>query len=213
MSGGLYIFGTGDLAKELFYGVIEAKFQSDVELKPFKGFVTHDEDLTLEHLGQKVVQEKNLSSHLKNDDQLVLGISIPQVREKISRTFPVSFFPNLYHELSSVKPGEFTPQGNIFTAFSYLSCACDLGAHNLFNWHVSIGHDVLMGEGNVFNPGSRISGKVKLGSYNLIGANSTVLQGVTLGSLNTLGAGSVLTKNIESHQVYVGVPAREMERR
>ena len=68
---------------------------------------------------------------------------------------------------------------------------------------------------NVVNPRSHVSRRneyqrtlVKRGSS--IGANATIVCGVTLGEYAFIGAGAVVTGDVLSHAVMVGIPARRI---
>ena len=50
--------------------------------------------------------------------------------------------------------------------------------------------------------------KVKIGSYVWIGGNVVILPGVTIGDNVVIGAGAVVTKDIPSNSLAVGVPAK-----
>lgn len=52
------------------------------------------------------------------------------------------------------------------------------------------------------------SGKVKIGNNVYFGRNCSVLKGVTIGDNTIIGYGSIVTKDIPSNSVAVGVPAR-----
>ena len=86
---------------------------------------------------------------------------------------------------------------------------------------VEIEDDVFCGPSmvftNVFNPRAAISRKheyrktlVKSGAT--IGANATIICGLTLGEHCFIGAGTVVTKNVNSYALVVGVPGREVGR-
>jgi UDP-2-acetamido-3-amino-2,3-dideoxy-glucuronate N-acetyltransferase len=68
---------------------------------------------------------------------------------------------------------------------------------------------------NVINPRSHVSRKhaykktlVRRGSS--IGANATIVCGVTLGEYSFVGAGAVVTTDVPSYALMVGVPARRI---
>jgi acetyltransferase-like isoleucine patch superfamily enzyme len=54
-------------------------------------------------------------------------------------------------------------------------------------------------------------GKVKIGNNVHIGLNTIIMPGVTIGDNVIIGCGAVVTKDIPSNSVAVGVPAKVME--
>ena len=60
-------------------------------------------------------------------------------------------------------------------------------------------------------PNSDKFGKIKIGNNVHIGTNSIILPGITIGDNVIIGAGAVVTKDIPSNSVAVGVPARVIE--
>jgi len=82
---------------------------------------------------------------------------------------------------------------------------------------VTVDDDVFCGPSmvftNVINPRSEVERKseflpthVQRGAT--LGANCTVICGTTIGAFAFVGAGAVVTKNVPSHALVVGVPAR-----
>lgn len=85
--------------------------------------------------------------------------------------------------------------------------------------NVTIEDDVFCGPSmvftNVYNPRSFIERKteyrntvIKRGST--LGANCTIVCGVTLGEFSFVGAGAVITQNVPSFALVVGVPAKQI---
>ena len=81
---------------------------------------------------------------------------------------------------------------------------------------IEIGEDTQIGPGtlitttdhNYYGKLESIYKRVVIGQSVWIGANVTILPGVDIGDFVVVGAGSVVTKNIPSRSVAVGVPAR-----
>lgn len=104
------------------------------------------------------------------------------------------------------------------THFDSKTCTIDLTRPSL----VTIGSNCYFNEGftllthdwvtNVFlNMGKEFinsSGKVSIGNNVSFGQHVTVLKGVTIGDNCFIGAGSVVTKDIPSNSIAVGVPCR-----
>lgn len=54
--------------------------------------------------------------------------------------------------------------------------------------------------------------EVTIGARAWIGANATILPGVSIGDYAVIGAGAVVNKDVPSHTVAVGVPARAVKK-
>lgn len=84
-------------------------------------------------------------------------------------------------------------------------------------WHIEIGDNVVLAprvhilahdaSTGLFIGYTKIA-NVKIGNNVFIGASSTILPGVTIGDNVIVGAGSVVSKDIPSNSLAVGVPAR-----
>ena len=66
-------------------------------------------------------------------------------------------------------------------------------------------HEVPLGAGALVK-----SSPIRIGKRVFIGANCVVLKGVTIGDEAVVGAGSVVTRNVESHTVVGGNPAKKL---
>lgn len=84
-------------------------------------------------------------------------------------------------------------------------------------WHIKIGDNVTLApkvhilahDASTKNYlGYTKIGKVIIGNYVFIGASSIIMPGVTIGDGAIIGAGSVVTKDIPSNSLAVGVPAK-----
>lgn len=182
----------------------------------FLGFVAETKEETGRDLGSGRVLGDDvwlLESDIEAD--LLVGIGYPGVRAKtVSRYLergPRFGFPNLIHpaatlDLRRVDLG----RGNFVTAGVAMTCDIRIADFNLFNQHVTVGHDGVIGSFNVINPGVNLSGGVRIGDRVLVGTGAQVLENLTVGSDATIGAGAVVRANVEPGQTVVGVPARRI---
>ena len=97
-----------------------------------------------------------------------------------------------------------------------------IGLHNTIIGPVTIGQHVNLAQGIVVTalnhnysiPDQRIdqqgvtTAAVTIGNDCWIGANTVILPGVTIGEHSVVAAGAVVTKDVPSHSLVAGVPAR-----
>ena len=93
----------------------------------------------------------------------------------------------------------------------------DIGALTcIFAHHgVEIGDDVQIGSHcsiYSYNTIENKRGKVTIGKGACIGTHSSIMQGVTIGEGAIVGAHSFVTKDIPSHSLAVGIPARVIKK-
>ena len=97
-----------------------------------------------------------------------------------------------------------------------------IGLHNTIIGPVTIGQHVNLAQGIVVTalnhnysiPDQRIdqqgvtTAAITIGNDCWIGANAVILPGVTIGEHSVVAAGAVVTKDVPSHSLVAGVPAR-----
>ena len=85
-----------------------------------------------------------------------------------------------------------------------------IGNHCMFANNLAIvGHDHKRENGAVI--GNLVSELVVIGNNVWCGANVTILKGVTIGDGAVIAAGAVVRKNVESHSLVGGIPARRLK--
>lgn len=78
--------------------------------------------------------------------------------------------------------------------------------------HVHIGHDARVHGLCELSPGVVVCGFATVGAEVKIGVNACILPFVHVGHGARIGAGAVVTKNVPAGEVWVGNPARRIER-
>ncbi len=209
----IYIIGAGGNGKEVLFLIEEInQFSKTFD---FKGFIDEDSNKEVFSVGNneyKVFQVSDfLLQHENRKDEIFIAIAIgtPNNLSRLIKEFKGFIFPNLIHpgfigDLNGIKLGK----GNIITSGCIFTTDIQIGNFNLFNRNVTVGHDCVIGDCNVINPVVNISGGVKIGNNNLIGAGATILQYLKIGSDSILGSASLLTKDLLSNKLAMGVPAR-----
>lgn len=213
----IYILGSGGFAKEVYFLINDINLSGEVPVYNFKGFIDKGIDNTEITIGENIFPIIQEDTFLNNDQydaaNLAIGIGTPHILEKIFNKFNEKYsFPNLIHpnfvgHLQTIEMGK----GNVITAGCIFTVDIKIGSFNIFNLNTTVGHDTVIGSFNVMNPGVNVSGGITMGEKNLIGTNATILQYLTVGDNSILGAGAVLSKNLESNWVAVGIPAKPIK--
>lgn len=86
-----------------------------------------------------------------------------------------------------------------------------IGENNLIMNYVNVGHDVIIGDNNEIGPKTILGGWSKLGNFNKLKIHCIVRNRIQIGNHNLVGMGSNVVKNISSHCVVMGNPAKIKE--
>lgn len=89
-----------------------------------------------------------------------------------------------------------------------INAGARIGDGVIVNTNASIDHDCAIGDFAHVCPGCALAGCVTVGEESLLGTGCRVVPGVTIGRESQVGSGSVVTRDIASHTVALGVPAR-----
>jgi len=120
--------------------------------------------------------------------------------------------PNIYRKYFGIKIGKgcvFTGKKINFGSEPYL---IEIGDNVRITADVKFEtHDGGVGIFRDEYKGINIFGKIKIGDNSFIGHNSIIMPGVRIGKNVIIGAGSIVTKDILSDSVAVGVPAKVIQ--
>ena len=105
-----------------------------------------------------------------------------------------------------------------------IGARCKISSHSFICEGVTLGDEVFIGHGVVFTndrypraatPDGRLQGDrdwqvipTRVGRGASIGSHATLLPGIVVGEHALVGAGSVVTRDVPTYAVVVGVPAR-----
>jgi sugar O-acyltransferase (sialic acid O-acetyltransferase NeuD family) len=151
---------------------------------------------------------------------MIGGIGNPATRESVMlKAKSVGFdFGTLVHP--DVKMSDFIEigTGTVICAGNIITTNIKLGEHCQINLDCTIGHDVVMGDYTTLAPGVHVSGWVHTGKRVYIGTGAVIVNGTSENPLHIvddaiIGAGAVVTKSLEEPDVYVGSPARPIQKK
>lgn len=164
-------------------------------------------------LGKKqiVIHVVNLLSNLLSTDPWSC-----RLRQKL-----LSFLGNRFGEGTVVWGGSYFGGGKLTTG---THCFINRSCHFDFNESITLGNHVVVGHHVTFitaehqigdatrRAGPLLGKPIVVGAGTWIGANATLLPGVVIGCGAVVGAGAVVTKDVPSHVVVAGVPAKVLRR-
>jgi sugar O-acyltransferase (sialic acid O-acetyltransferase NeuD family) len=84
----------------------------------------------------------------------------------------------------------------------------ELGKGVIVNTAAVVEHECHIGDYSHIAPGAVLAGNVRIGRNTFVGANSVIKQGINIGENVVIGAGSTVIKDIPDNQVWVGNPAK-----
>ena len=121
-------------------------------------------------------------------------------------------FDNVIHKDAYVSPYATIGRGNFIGANATIAPKVTLGNFNFINRNCSVGHHTVMGNRNKTGPGVTICSLCKIADKNSFGANCTIIPELKITSGVEVGAGAVVTRDISESGLYVGVPAKLVQR-
>ncbi len=85
-----------------------------------------------------------------------------------------------------------------------------LGRHIRFNFGCVVPHNCEVGDYSFIGINGTVCGQTKIGKGVFVGSGATIInKDITIGDFSVIGAGSVVTKDVESYSIVMGVPARK----
>lgn len=202
------IIGSGDLGNQIRHMI--SSIQGMLAVAYFDDF----ENIGVVKSGIPVLGAVDdvLTSFSKNEfDQLILGIGYKHmdIRAKVYDEFKGKIpFAKIIHPSSFVDYSARIDEGCVV----YPGCVIDQHVHLsdnvLLNVGCTIAHDTTIGAHSFLSPRVALAGFINVGPKVNLGINTTVIDNIDICANTRTGGGAVVTKNIESSGLYLGVPAK-----
>lgn len=204
----MLIVGAKGFAKE----VLEVLYQlNDIENVVFYDDVSEDLPKQLYEHFDILRNAEEVEKYFQNvDNRFTIGIGGPILRKKMFDKFTAlggEFISTISPKATIGHFGNEIGNGSNVMTGTVITNDIHLGKGVLVNLNCTIGHDSSIGDFVEMSPGVHVSGNCKIGSYSNIGTNATILPKITIGENVIVGAGSVVTKDVPSNCLVVGVPA------
>jgi len=98
--------------------------------------------------------------------------------------------------------------GTVVFAGAVIQADVVIGSHAIINTSASVDHDCVISDYTHIGPGSHLSANVQVHRGTFLGTGTQAIPGVTIGEYSIVGAGATVVRDIPSHVVAVGCPAK-----
>mgnify|MGYP001371827409 CR=1 FL=1 len=205
-SRNLFIIGAGSLG--------QLTLDAALEMCKYKTILFIDDGVEKGDrvLGVEVVGGLGYLNKLdKQEHDFIIAISNNKVRKSISKTYDLNYVNIIHPKCSISRFANIKGEGNIILSNTSIDPNVSIESHVIINKNNSIGHDTVLEDFSQVSPGCNIGGFVKLKSMTFLGLGVSVLPQKTIGEETVVGAGAVVTKDLPSKTIAVGVPAKIVE--
>jgi sugar O-acyltransferase (sialic acid O-acetyltransferase NeuD family) len=200
----MIIIGTGGFAIELA-GLLKS---IDIEVT---GFIGPKPTIKLP---AKWLGNDEYIETLHSNTKILIAIGEPKIRSKLvakikqkklqQQTF---VYPDSY-----ISPSASIAIGSIIYPNVTIHAGVILGEYVLINSNTTIGHETIIGEYSNIGPGVSIGGCCKIGDKAYIGIGASTIENITISNQVIIGAGATVVTDIKSTGIYIGVPAKKIEK-
>lgn len=146
---------------------------------------------------------------------VLLGVGENTARERVAglaRRLGLEL-ATVVHPRAFVAPSAVLGAGAVVLPLAVVHSGARIGSGAIVNSGAVVEHDVQVGDFAHVSPNATLGGGARLGDRAHLGLSACVLPGRSVGSGAVVGAGAVVTRDVVSAAVVVGVPARTLESR
>jgi sugar O-acyltransferase (sialic acid O-acetyltransferase NeuD family) len=207
----LVILGAGGFAREVFYHFKQSEQYHDAKIF-FVDDISPHKTLKLKGEEYPVIKDWDFSSIPDAIFYVAIGNPVHK-RIMVDKALaagikPAPAFVHRTAEVYDAKLGV----GTVVCKNCIITDNVKIGDYVIVSFNVSVGHDAEVGDYTTINPSCQISGYCQVGSDCVIGTGTAIRDRVKVGDGVLTGVGSAVVKDLDSRGVYVGVPARKLEK-
>ncbi|WP_179004940.1 NeuD/PglB/VioB family sugar acetyltransferase [Winogradskyella forsetii] len=170
--------------------------------------------------GYKVIGRQNDIKRLSekyNFEAGIVGLGDNYLREKVvleildqKKDF---HFINAISKFSYISATSKIGVGNVIMPGVVVNSEASMSNHCVINTNSSLEHNCIMEDFSSLSAGVTTGGYFNLGKYSAIALGVTILDRTSIGENVVVGSGSLVVKDLESHGLYYGVPAKRIRDR
>lgn len=209
----IVIIGAGGFGREVQW-LIERINEKKI-LWEIKGYIDDGMEVGTQINGYTVLGGIQTLADTKEKISVVCAIGSAKTRKEIVEKLLCNDnleFPNLIDPSVQMSKYVNLGKGNIICAGNILTVNIAIKDFTILNLDCTTGHDVVINSFVTVYPSVNISGCVTIGENVEVGTGTQIIQGKNICANTIVGAGTVVVKNIESEGIYVGIPAKPINR-
>jgi sugar O-acyltransferase (sialic acid O-acetyltransferase NeuD family) len=123
---------------------------------------------------------------------------------------PPQRYATIIHPSAEVSASSSVGHGSVLLAHVVLTAAVRIGAHVAVMPQVTLTHEDVVDDFATIASGASLGGSVHIQQAAYIGAGALIGERRTVGAFSLVGMGAVVTHDVPSGEVWVGVPARQL---
>ncbi|NRD20806.1 NeuD/PglB/VioB family sugar acetyltransferase [Winogradskyella eckloniae] len=161
--------------------------------------------------------EVNALAKTYNFEAGIVGLGDNYLREKVvleileqNKDFT---FINALSKFAYISPTAKIGVGNVIMPGVIINSEANMLNHCVINTNSSLEHNCKMEDFSSLSAGVTTGGYFNLGKYSAIALGVTILDRTTIGENVVVGSGSLVVKDLESHGLYYGSPAKRIRDR
>lgn len=184
-------------------------------MNTFKSIKFFDENKAGKVMDIEIVQSKNIEEIINQDTENFVAIGDNHIRsEKIELVLNLGAnLATLIDPSAIISKSVNIGQGTVVMPNVVINSSAQIGIGVILNTSSIIEHDCILEDYVHISPSAVLAGGAKIGSKVWIGANSSIRECVKIGRNSIIGMGSVVTKEVESNIIAVGIPAIKIKSR
>ena len=202
----LYIIGAGSVG-----GHIAINIDQYTEKYKIAGFFDDDsEKIGTCKFGYMVLGKIKEILEIKSA-AVIVGIAFPEVKRKIIECLHTNSgltYPSLVHPKAWISNSVTVGQGSIIYPGTTVNFGSEISDFVVLNANCTLGHHTHVGTYSSFAPGINTGGHTVIEEAVDVGIGTSILQNIRVGSNSTVGGQSMITRDVQSNTVVVGVPAK-----
>lgn len=154
---------------------------------------------------------KEAERYVDSHTEFVIAFGDNETRARYAQAHSLPF-ATLIHPSAQIARGATIGKGTVVMANAVIGADAVVGNHCVINTAAIVEHDNCLGDYVHLSPNAVLGGTVKIGAKTQIGLGAKVKNNISICQGCVIGVGAAVVKDIAEAAVYVGIPAKRLEK-